>query len=313
MNSPIDRLTAAMSQRIGRESGNFIGICLAILSSLVLMAIGAIGKKLGQELHPFEITFIRAAVAVLVLTPIFARQGMSKIKPSKPGLMMLNGLLFAVALMGWFWALPRVPLDLVASIGFTTQLYGILGAILFLGETPHARRWIALGVGFTGAMIILRPGFAELSPGILVLSLGTILFASSRLISKVVATRDNPQTLIYWQTIWVSIFSLPAAIYVWQTPNFEQSLWLAALAVLMIANQTAMAWALRLGDLGAIEPIAFVRLIWAALLGFVIFGDIPNIFTITGGTIVLASVIYIARRERQAGKAKSLAVNETIG
>lgn len=301
----MDRLKA----RLGRESGNFIGICLAVLATVFLMGIGAIGKELGKSIDPFQITFIRSVLMMVIFLPIFMRVGFARIKPTRPGLQMFNGLIFTVAVLGWFWALPRVPLDLVASIGFTSQLWAILGAILFMGEKPHARRWAALVIGLIGALIILRPGFAPLTPAIIVIASGTVLWAANRLIGKSVATQDNPETWVVWQAVWVSVFALIPAVWVWQTPTFEQWLWLLGLSGLTILNHFTSAWALRLADLGAIEPISYLRLLWAAMLGFVFFGDIPNIFTIIGGAMVLSSVIYIARRERQLGK-QSQAVSE---
>ncbi|MCZ6763868.1 MAG: DMT family transporter [Alphaproteobacteria bacterium] len=298
----------AAAHRIGMEPGNFLGVCLGVFSGLALMANGAIGKDLGAEIHPFLIAFFRSVLVVAVLLPWFARAGYARIRPSSYRLQMVNGLVFTVAFVAWFWALPRVQLDLVASIGFTSQLYAILGAILFLGETSRPWRWAALGVGFIGAMVIVRPGFVEMSPGVLVLIVTAVLFSTNRLIIKVIATRDNPETVVVWQALLSSFLTLPLAIFYWTTPSASQFAWLVALAVLTVISHYSLAWALRLGDVGAVEPTTFARLIWAAMLGYIFFGDVPNFFTILGGLIVLASIIYIARRERREGKARRAAL-----
>ncbi|MEK9678746.1 MAG: DMT family transporter [Rhodospirillaceae bacterium] len=303
MFTGITRLSEKIAHRIGVEPGNFIGVCLAIASGLALMGNGAIGKHLGQEMHPFVVAFVRSLMMTLVLFPWFMRKdGYARLRPSSHIRQIINGTVFTGAVLCWFWALPRVQLDLLAAIGFTSQIYAIVGAILFLGETARLWRWMALLVGFVGAMIILRPGFVEMTPGIIATIASAILFSTNRLLVKTIATKDNPETSVVWMAFWASVMLLPFMIPVWEMPNGVQWLWLIAISALTIVSHFCLAWALRLADIGAVEPTTFMRLIWGALLGFVFFDEIPDPFTVIGGVIVVASVIYIARRERQEGK-----------
>ncbi len=303
MFTGITRLSEKIAHRIGVEPGNFIGVCLAIASGLALMGNGAIGKHLGQEMHPFVVAFVRSLMMTLVLFPWFMRKdGYARLRPSSHIRQIINGTVFTGAVLCWFWALPRVQLDLLAAIGFTSQIYAIVGAILFLGETARLWRWMALLVGFVGAMIILRPGFVEMTPGIIATIASAILFSTNRLLVKTIATKDNPETSVVWMAFWASVMLLPFMIPVWGMPNGVQWLWLIAISALTIVSHFCLAWALRLADIGAVEPTTFMRLIWGALLGFVFFDEIPDPFTVIGGVIVVASVIYIARRERQEGK-----------
>jgi len=303
MFTGITRLSEKIAHRIGVEPGNFIGVCLAIASGLALMGNGAIGKHLGAEMHPFVVAFIRSLMMTLVLFPWFMRKdGYARLRPSSHLRQIINGVVFTGAVLCWFWALPRVQLDLLAAIGFTSQIYAIVGAILFLGETARLWRWMALLVGFVGAMIILRPGFVEMTPGIIATAASAILFSTNRMLLKTIATKDNPETSVAWMAFWATVMLLPFMIPVWEMPNGEQWLWLIAISVLTIISHFCLAWALRLADIGAVEPTTFMRLIWGALLGFVFFDEIPDPFTVVGGVIVVASVIYIARRERQEGK-----------
>ena len=293
-----------IAHRVGVEPGNFVGVCLAIVSGIALMLNGAIGKSLGGEMHPFLVTFFRSAIIAAVLMTGFGIGGYNRIRPSRHRDQFLNGLVFTSAVVGWFWALPLVPLDMVAAIGFTSQLYAILGAIVFLGEKSKGWRWIALLVGLAGSMIIIRPGYAELSPGILVLIFTAIMFSTNRLIIKSIARRDNPEATVVWMSFWATILTLPLAVLYWQIPNFTQTLMLISLALITIITHYTMTWALKLGDIGAIEPTTFMRLIWGAIFGFFIFEEVPDLFTILGGLVVFGSIIYIARRERKEGKAE---------
>ena len=135
MRERLKIITQKIAYRVGVEPGNFMGVCLAILSGFMLMINGAIGKYLGEEIHPFLITFFRSAIIVAILMPAFILAGYERIRPARHRYQFFNGLVFTGAVVGWFWCLPRVPLDMVAAIGFTSQLYAMLGAIIFLGET----------------------------------------------------------------------------------------------------------------------------------------------------------------------------------
>ena len=249
----------------------------------------------------------RTAIMVALMLPAFARKGFAPLRPTRVWLHVVNALVFTAAFILWFWALPLVPLDLVAAIGFTSQLYAIAGAILFLGESSRPWRWAALGVGFVGAMVIVRPGFVAMSPGVLAVVASAVLFSTNRLLIKVIATRDSPEICILWQAIWAVLFTLPFALWVWAVPNWSQALWLFAIAAFAVGSHYTMAWALRLADVGAVEPTTFMRLVWGAMLGLVFFGEVPNLFTIAGGLVVLGAILYIARRERREGKAKMAA------
>ena len=118
---------------------------------------------------------------------------------------------------------------------------------------------------------------------------------------------DNPETVVVWQAIWPTILTLPLAVFAWSMPNMIQFAWLVVLALLTIVSHYSLAWALRLADVGAVEPTTFTRLIWGSLLGYLFFDELPHLFTILGGIIVLGSIIYIAQRERREGR--SMAAN----
>ena len=302
MFGSLENFTQGRAARVGVKPGNFVGVCLALLSSLSLMLNGAIGKLLAPELHPFLIIFFRSAIITLILFPWFTRNGYDRIRPTRHRAQFLNGLIFTLAVVGWFWALPRTPLDMVAAVGFTSQLYAIIGAILFLGEKPRLWRWIALFVGLIGAVIIVRPGFIELTPGITVLLATAILFSTNRLVIKVIATKDNPETSVVWMAFWATVLTAPLAVLYWKIPDLLQLFLLVSIALLTIVTHYSLAWALKLGDIGAIEPTIFMRLVWGVILGYFLFQDIPDFFTIFGGLIVFGSIIYIARRERQEDK-----------
>ena len=150
-------------------------------------------------------------------------------------------------------------------------------------------------------LIILRPGFGEVSIGMLLLIFSSLAMATMRLISKIIMRRDTPMVLIVWQAGLIALFTLPAALAQWQWPTLEQFLLLAAMALSGTLQQIFAAWSIRLADFGVIEPVNFLRLVWGVALGLAIFGDIPSITTLTGGCVLIVTVLYITRRERCEG------------
>ena len=115
---------------------------------------------------------------------------------------------------------------------------------------------------------------------------------------KVITKTDPPDSVVFSQAFWVTIVAFPVALYFWKTPDLGQLAWIVGLSIVTIMNHFAITWAIKLSDISIIEPVTFTRLIWAAIVGYLVFGDQPNIYTLIGGLIVLGSVIYIARRER---------------
>ena len=285
-----------------KYSSSLIGITLVILSGFLLSINGAIGKHLGQDLHPFFITFIRAFIMVFLLLPWIFRKGGGGVKMSRPGLHFINGFFFTLALFGWFWALPRIPLDLNTAVGFTAPIFAVLGAIIFLGEKSEPWRWGALIVGIIGALIIIRPTVYGIPPGVLAAIFSALCFAVTKLLIKVITKSDAPESIVFSQAFWVTVVAFPVAVYFWENPNLEQFIWIILLSIVTIMNHFAMTWAIKLSDIGVIEPITFTRLIWSALVGYLIFGDEPSIYTLAGGIVVAASVVYIAREERKEQK-----------
>ena len=204
----------------------------------------------------------------------------------------------AIGMLAWFWALSRIPLAELFSLNFSSQLFAVVFAIWLLREPFVLSRWAALIVGFAGVLVILRPGVEGVSLGGLAILLSAFIWAGCRVDSKVITRYDSPATLVAWQTILLSVFTLPAAIPVWVAPDIFQLSWLILIAGLGTLSQIAMNWAIKLGDIAVIEPVAYFRLVWAALVGLLVFAEVPELLTILGAALVLGSVIYIIQRER---------------
>lgn len=274
------------------------GIIWMASSGIVFAVLNTIMRALTLELAPFETQFLRYACGLLVLMPFVLRSGLASYYPNRPGGQLWRGAVHTGGLLLWFIALPHIPLADMTAIGFTSPIFVMIGAALVLGEKMVPARWLAAAIGFGGVLIVVAPGISG-SGGIdHLLMLGSApLFAASFLITKALSRHDRPEVILVWQSITVSLFTLPFAISGWAWPAPVE--WAAFLAcgVLGSAGHYCVNRALRTADISATQPVKFLDLIWTSLAGFLVFSDIPSQWTLAGGAVIFLSTSWIARRE----------------
>lgn len=274
------------------------GMALAAMAGLTFCLLNALLRILATELPPFQVQFLRYACGLLVLLPWIAQQGLPAYRPNGMSGQLWRGAVHAVALYLWFAALPHIPLADMTAIGFTSPLFVMIGAVIFLRETMFWQRWVAGCLGFAGVMVVVGPQLTGAGGHHSLLMLASApLFAASFLITKALTRRDTPEVIVAWQSITVSLFTLPAALWVWQWPDARQ--W--GLVLLCGAMGSLGHWmlthAFRLADISSAQPVKFLDLIWAALLGYVIFAETPPSTTFLGALIIFVSTSWIARVE----------------
>ena len=290
----------AIIRMFKQRNSNLTGLLLAVVSSLLVILLGLFGKRLGGELSPFVVVFIYSVFSFITFLPAaFRGGGLRRISSRIPAMQALRAGFFAGALIFWFWALPKVPLADLTAIGYTSSLFTLVGAILFLGEASVLWRWMALIFGFAGMLVVLKPGFQEITSPMLAVVLASAGMAAARLCNKIVTRVDSPIALVFWHNALTTLYTLPTALLFWEQPSGGQLLWLAAMGLTGTVQQLFGAWSIKFADFGVIEPVNFLKLVWAALFGFVFFAEVPTVSTILGGAIVIGAVVYIAYRERR--------------
>jgi drug/metabolite transporter (DMT)-like permease len=157
---------------------------------------------------------------------------------------------------------------------------------------------------------VLRPGSSEFSVWLLVIMSVSFLMSVTRLIAKVVMRSDTPLSIVLWLGVWSTLLTLPFAWAHWQNPTFSQYIWLFVMGLIGTVQQILSMWSIKVADFGVLEPANFMKLVWAAILGFIIFTDIPSVSTMIGGTIIVASVIYVARREQLEARERKMVESE---
>ena len=288
---------------LARTPGNLLGIGYIVLASVLFAGMHGTVRHLSAEMHPFEMAFLRNMLGAAVFLPWILRHGLGALHTRRIRLHAIRGAVHGGSILAMFMALSLIPLAEVAALGLLVPLFTALGAILFLGEKARARRWTALVIGFGGALVIVRPGFAEISLGALLVIGATGLNASSKLMSKVLAETDSSITITAYLMLFMAIATLPPALFVWAPPTLGQLGWLLVMAALGSSAHVCAVQAYKAAEVTLIEPFVFTRLLGAALIGYLAFAEIPDRWTWIGAIIIFLCGTYIALRESRLKKA----------
>lgn len=286
-------------------SANLIGIALIVAATLVMILQHSLVKALAAEMSILEIVFFRTATAVLFFLPWMLRSGLAIFGTERIGLHILRATFQTFSAFGFFLGLAIVPLATVTALHFTTPIFVVLIGIFILGERVSVRRWSAILAGFVGTMLILRPGFSTVGYGELLVLGSAVAWACAIIVIKVLSRTDTSVTITAYMYVLMTPATLIAASFDWTWPTLEQYGWLVAIGLTGALGHVLMAEALKRGDTHVVTPFDFFRLIWATLIGILLFGESVDNLVWIGGTIVIASVSYIAWRERQIAISQS--------
>jgi drug/metabolite transporter (DMT)-like permease len=270
---------------------------LMLGATLVLTVMHAIVRHLGQSMHPFEIVFFRNLFGLVAVLPLVVHGGPRILYTRRPALHALRGALATGAMLSWFYSLSIVPIAEATALSFMAVIFASLGAVFFLGENMRIRRWSAVIASFTGAMLILRPGFHEVSGGALLVLGSSVCWGLAVVTVKQLSRTESVVSIVAWMAILLTSVSIVPALWVWQWPTWSQLAWLALVGGLATAGHLAMTQALKIADTTSILPLDFTRLVWAAALGYLVFGEVPDRWTWLGGGIIVSSATYLMFRE----------------
>jgi len=277
------------------------GMLWMAATGFLFIVLNTIMKRLSHELDPWLVGFLRYLMGAAVMLAPASRLGARALWPKAPGLQFVRGLFHASGMMLWFAALPMVTLAELTAIGFSGPLFICLGAVLFLGERMTGARWAAVAVGFAGVLLVLKPwaggGFAGVSTGMLLMLASAPVFAGSFLVAKALTRRDRSDVVVLWQHLWVSVLLAGFALAYWTQPTPAQWGLLAACGFLGAGGHYCMVRAFRVADISAVQSVKFLELVWAAILGWIVFGTAPAGATVAGGLVILASTLLLARHE----------------
>ena len=288
------------------SNNTLLGLWYLLLSTLSFQTMNGAVRHLSAEMHPFEIAFFRSVFGVVALTPVFVRSGLAPLRTKRFGMHFVRGILGVVSLLTFFYALKLMPLAKISALFFSTPLFVTILAVIFLGEKIRARRITALLVGFAGMLVIIPPGPDALDTGALIVLASAVFSASSMICTKSLVRTDSGVTTALYNGIIITPFALVAALFFWTTPTWHQILWLAGLGIIGTLGHLAVNQAFKEAEVSAVMPAEFTKLIWAALIGYFAFGEIPTANTWVGGAMIFSAVTYIAIRERRVKGAATI-------
>ena len=277
------------------------------LSTVAFSSMHAIVRDVTQTLHPFEVAFFRQFLGVFVLAPWFIRYGLAPLHTRRLGLHTARAAVNVVAMLAFYYALSLVPLAQVSALGFSVPIFTAILAMIFLGERARLRRWAAILFGFSGVFVALAPDLQQtgtVTLGSLLVVLSSATWAIALIFIKILGRTDSTITITTYMVLLMTPMSLIPALAYWEWPTLEMFGLLVLIGVLGTIGQLTIVQALKEGETHVVMPIDFTKLIWAAILGFLWFHEIPTLYTWLGGAMIFAATMYITWREHQLRKAR---------
>ena len=262
----------------------FVGVTVAV-------------RYLGTSMNPVQAAFIRYCFGIVLILPLVSRAGVMSLDRDRLGFHALRGLVHGGGVILWFLAMSRIPISEVTALGFTTPIFVTLGAAAFLSERLKPYRVAAVLIGFIGALLILRPGLRVIDIGALAQLGAAPLFACSYLMAKSATRREASSMIVVLLSVFCTLTLALPALLVWRTPTLEESLLLGLTALLATSGHYCMTRALEAAEVSAVQPFTFLQLVWATILGLILFDETPDVWIWIGGAVIVGSATWMAQQE----------------
>ena len=280
-------------------AGTRAGLSIAFATTGVFASMDALTKFVSATYSAPQILWIRYMVfAAYGLAVTVRRHGWHALHSNAPVLQIFRGLLLCGEILIFIVAFRHLPLADVQAVAGIGPLVATALAVPILNEKVGVRRWTAIGFGLIGLVIIIRPGFGSFEPMLLLPAFGICGYALYQVLTRVAARHDHPDTtVLYTGLVGLVAMSLVGPFF-WQTPDVNGLLLILCIAVLSVLGHAMLIKALALAPAIVIQPLSYITIVWSTILGFVFFDDLPDMPTVIGATIIIASGLYTFHRER---------------
>ena len=289
----------AVRRAPARADRPFKGIALILLSTVFLGTSDVTAKYLSTGLHSIEIAWIRFLVFALIMvpamvpgTPIYA------LRSTRPGFQLLRGTALLGSSLFFITGLRYLPIAEASATGFVSPLFVTALSIILLSEKVGVRRWLATAVGLFGVLIILRPGTGAFHAAAFFPIISAFCWAVTLVMTRMMSGREHATTTMIYSSI-AGVAILTAMVpFVWVTPSLNAILLGILIGVASTAGQWIVVLAFRYADASVLAPFSYTQLLWVSILGFLIFGEVPDLWTVIGAVFIVGSGLYTAHRER---------------
>lgn len=273
------------------------GILWMVLTGLLFLGVTVLVKILGPRVPAPEAAFLRYLLGLVLLVPMLKTSLNDKLDRNLWINFMARGVFHTFAVVLWFFAMTQIPIAEVTAMNYLSPVYVALGAVIFLKEKMAIRRILAVIFALAGAIVILRPGFREISMGHVAMMGTALFFAGSYLFAKHLTNRVSAETVVIMLSIFVTIGLCPLAYKVWVPPRLDELIILFGVAVLATLGHYTMTKAFMAAPVTVTQPVTFLQLIWAISVGALFFNENIDPFVIAGGIIIVSSVSFMTWRE----------------
>ena len=285
---------------------NFLGLLLVLLGGLFITSLTWIVRSVADDIDPLQAGFMRYAFGTILLLPLAFKFKATDFAPRLVGSHVIRGVVHAVSVLLWFYAVTKMTLADLTALSFTSPVFITIGAFLFLGETFSYRRLGGIVFAFIGAVIILRPGVEVISLGAIAILISAPFQAASTLIGKHLAPRTSTYAMVFYLSLFVTLTSAVPTLFVWNMPSLHTCALTFGAAVMATCAHFCWTKSFQIADLSFTQPGMYFTLIWAVAIGFFIYDERPDVWSGGGAAIIILATAYIAARERRASMMKNV-------
>jgi drug/metabolite transporter (DMT)-like permease len=272
------------------------GAMWMLLSACCYVASASLMRHLGDAYSFYEITFIRALVAVAVLAPVFLRGVRARLWPERPFAVLMTGVFSYLGILFWLMAASNMPVGDFFALQLVTPLFTIAFAILFLRERADAASWAATLVGFAGVLIVLRPGMIAISLGAVAALSSSVFYASVNTVIKSLSRTLSATTIVFYANVWLVPIAMPMALFEWQTPLLADLPLIVGVGFLSTMGYVLVTKAIALAPARIVQPVNFMRMPIGAAFGWVLFSEFPDLWTWVGAAVIFGATSYVVGR-----------------
>ncbi len=298
------RLAVAQLRRL---PPNVQGALWLVSGGFIFTCNGVMIRLLSDQIESVQTAFFRAIFSVLMLLPLMMNGRVRPWKSQRIAGHFWRTLMGTTSMVLGFYAVSMLPLADATALGFSQPLFSVCVAAIVLHEKVRWRRWSATIVGFIGVLVMVRPGEGSLQAGALIALANALTVSLSILLVRRLSDSETPLMILTQFAVWSTLLLALPAIWVWRWPDAWG--WTLAIGVAASATVGQYFWvqAFKAGEMSAVAPFEYLRLPFAVFMGWLIWGQMPEIWTYVGAAIVIASALYIAQREAQLARERKKA------
>ena len=283
-------------------SNNKLAIFLIITSVFFGTVMLSFLKIAQEDVNVYVAGFFRFFLGLVLILPYVIKNKDVVLKTTHLKQHFLRAILGLPAMLVYFSALVLLPIEKLTAISFVVPLIVTILAVFFLGEKIYIYRTLALILGFSGMLVIIRPGFVDISIGVYMVLFSALLWSVNIIITKKISKDDSAITILAYQSIFMSLLSFFIVLFFWEMPSIKTFIYLILAAMCGTVLHLTLNHAFKLVDVSMTQPYSFLNLVFASIIGYFVFDEMPDLYTWIGALIIFTGVLIISYREMKLDK-----------